>query len=50
MHKLDDSIFNLIDGVLSHHSPLSGYTGPGTTWAKEMTFGMNHAPGVRLIA
>ena len=26
------------------------YTGPGTTWANEMNFGMNHAPGAGLIA
>ena len=24
---------------------LQGYNGPGSTWAKEMNFVMNHAPG-----
>ena len=30
-------------GVLNHDSTLQGYTGPGTTWANEMKFVMNHA-------
>ena len=34
-----------MNGVLGHDSALSGYTGPGTTWANEMNFGMEHAPG-----
>ena len=31
--------------VSCHNSVLQGSTGPGTTWANEMNFGMNHAPG-----
>ena len=34
-----------MNGVLDHDSALKGYTGPGTTWANEMTFAMNHALG-----
>ena len=30
-------------------SALEGYTGPVTTWANEMKFGMNHAPGAGFI-
>ena len=37
-------------GVLVHDSTLYGYTGPGTTWASEMNFVMNHAPGTGSIA
>ena len=36
--------------VLGHHAALYGYTGPGTTWANEMNFSMNHAPGAGSIA
>ena len=28
---------------------LQGYTGPGTTWANEINFDMNHAPGAGSI-
>ena len=38
-----------INGVLSH-SALQGCTGLGTTWANEMNFDVNHAPGAGLIA
>ena len=31
--------------VLGHESALSGYTGPGTTWANEKNFVLNHGPG-----
>ena len=31
-------------GILGHDSALQGYIGPGTTWANEMNFVMNHAP------
>ena len=31
-------------------STLSGYTGPGTTWADDVYFDMNHAPGAGSIA
>ena len=34
-----------MNGVLSHNSVLKGYTGPGTTWANDMNFIMNYAPG-----
>ena len=34
---------------LGHDSALSGYTGPGTKWANEMNFIMNHAPGAGSI-
>ena len=37
-------------GVLGHDSALKGYTGPGTTWANEMNFVMNLAPGTGSIA
>ena len=36
---------NEMNGVLSHKSALLGYTGLSTTWANEMNFLMNHAPG-----
>ena len=39
-----------MNGVLGHNSALEGYTRQGTTWDNEMNFGMNHAPGVGLIA
>ena len=38
-----------MNGVLGHDFALS-HTGLGTTWANEMNFTMNHAPGVGLIA
>ena len=37
-----------MNGVLGHDSTLQGYTGPVTTWANEMHFVMNHAPGAPL--
>ena len=37
-------------GVLGHNSALKGYTGPGTTWADEMNFVLNHAPGAGSLA
>ena len=36
-------------GVLGYDSAMEGYAGPGTTWANEMNFVMNHAPGARLF-
>ena len=36
-------------GVLVHDSVLQGYTSPGTTWANDMNFIMNHAPGAGSI-
>ena len=36
--------------LLGHDSALLGYAGPGTTWANEMNFVMNHAPGAGSIA
>ena len=36
--------------MVSHDSELQGYTGPGTTWANEMYYAMNHAPGAGSIA
>ena len=41
---------NEMNAVLGHKSTLFGYTGPGTTWANEMNFVLNHAPGAGLIA
>ena len=32
-------------GDLGHDSALQGHMWPGTTWANEMSFDMNHAPG-----
>ena len=40
---------NATNGVLGHNAALQGYTGPGTTLANEMNFGMNHAPGTGSI-
>ena len=39
-----------MNGALGHDSALYGYTGPGTTWAHEMNFVMNHAPGALSLA
>ena len=36
-------------GILGHESTLYGYTGHGTTWANEMNFVLNHAPGAGSI-
>ena len=38
------------DCVLVHDVTLFGYTLLGTTWANEMMFGINHAPGAGPIA
>ena len=38
---------NEMNGVLGHDSAL--YTRPGTTWANEMNFVMNHAPHAESI-
>ena len=35
---------------LGHDSALQGHTGPGTTWANEMNFVMERAPGAGSIA
>ena len=35
---------NETNGVSCHGVALYGYTRPGTTWAYEMNFGMNHVP------
>ena len=43
------SLNELMSSVLGNSSALQGYTGPGTTFANEMNFGMNHAPGARSI-
>ena len=32
-------------GVYGHDAILQGYAGPGTTWANEMNFVMNHVSG-----
>ena len=37
-------------GFLGHDSALKGKTGPETTWANEMNFVLNHAPGAGSIA
>ena len=39
-----------MNGVLGHAAAWKRYTGQGTTWADEMNYGMNHAPGARPIA
>ena len=41
---------NKMNGVINHDSVLQGYTELGTTWANEMNFVMNHAPGAGLLA
>ena len=41
-------IYSLIS-VLSHDSALLGLTGLETTWANEMNFVRNHAPGAESI-
>ena len=43
-------ISNEINGVSGHSSALYGYTGPGTTWANDTNFVMNHAPSAGTIA
>ena len=40
-----------MNGVICHDSALVRlYIGPGITWADEMNFVMNHAPGAGFIA
>ena len=39
-----------MNSVQGHNSALEGYTAPETTWANEMNFIMNHAPGAGSIA
>ena len=34
-----------MNGVSGYNSALKGYTGPGTTWANGMNFGMNNIQG-----
>ena len=36
--------------VFSHDFAVQGYTGPGTTLANKINFGMNHAPCAGSIA
>ena len=47
---VSEAVFYFMIGVLGHDSALKGYTGPGKTWANEMKFVMNHAPGGGSIA
>ena len=35
-------VVNEMNTVLGHDSALQGYFGPGTNWANEMNFVMNH--------
>ena len=39
-----------MNDVLGHDSALKGFTDVGITYANEMHFVMNHAPGAGLIA
>ena len=39
-----------MDGVLGHNYALHGFTGPGTNYANEMNFAMNHAPVAESLA
>ena len=41
---------NEMIGVLGHDAALQGYTGPQTTRANKMNFGVNHAPGAGSIS
>ena len=38
-----------MNGIQGHNSPLHCYTETETTWANEMYYGVNHAPGAGLI-
>ena len=38
-----------MDGALGHDSVLLGYTGLEITWANQINFAMNQAPGAGLI-
>ena len=42
---MSDNQWNEIIDILNHNSALQGYTRPGTTWANEENFVVNHAPG-----
>ena len=42
-----DAPIHEINGILGHDCALQGYTGPGTTWAFEVKFDMNHAKAER---
>ena len=37
-----------MNDIVDHDSTLKGYAGPGTTWAIEMNFVMNHVTGAGL--
>ena len=39
-----------MNGALGHHSALLCNTGPGISWANEMSFVMSHTPGAGSIA
>ena len=39
-----------MNGASGYNSAVKGYTGPGITWANEMNYGLNHAPGAGSIA
>ena len=39
-----------MNAVLGNNSALEDYAVPWTTWANEINFGMNHAPGAGSIA
>ena len=49
-NEYNQSELNEMIGVLDHDSALYGYTGPWATWANEMDFVVNHAPGAWSIA
>ena len=38
-----------MNGILAHDAAEKGYTGQRTTYANEMNFGTNHAPGAGSI-
>ena len=38
-----------MNGISGHNSALQAYTGPCITWANEMNFCANHAPGAGAI-
>ena len=38
-----------MNDISGQESALLGYTGPGITWANEVDFSMNHAPGAGSI-
>ena len=47
---LREGVNKRMSAVLGQDSALQGYTGPGTNWANEMNFGMNHASGAGSVA